>query len=44
MTQTIRYGRNAYMPAWRERLGEDRARTIAAWVYAAGQRETGAAD
>ena len=44
MTQTIRDGRNGYMPAWRERLGEDRARAIAAWVYAAGQRETGAAD
>ena len=44
MTQTIRDGRNAYMPAWRERLGEDRARAIAAWVYAAGQRETGAAN
>ena len=34
----------AYMPAWRERLGEDRARAIAAWVVCAGQRETGAAD
>ena len=43
MTETIRDGRNGYMPAWRERLGEDRARAIAAWVYAAGQRETGAA-
>ena len=42
MTETIRDGRNAWMPAWRERLGEDRARAIAAWVYAAGQRETGA--
>jgi cytochrome c oxidase cbb3-type subunit 3 len=42
MTETIRSGRNGYMPAWRERLGEDRARAIAAWVYAAGQRETGA--
>lgn len=42
MTETIRNGRNGYMPAWRERLGEDRARAIAAWVYAAGQRETGA--
>jgi len=43
MTETIRDGRNGFMPAWRERLGEDRARAIAAWVYAAGQRETGAA-
>ena len=44
MTETIRNGRNGFMPAWRERLGEDRARAIAAWVYAAGQRETGAAN
>ena len=44
MTETIRDGRNGYMPAWRDRLGEDRARAIAAWVYAAGQRETGAAN
>lgn len=31
---TIRDGRNGVMPAWRARLGEDQARTIAAWVYA----------
>ncbi len=42
MTETIRDGRNAYMPAWRERLGEERSRAIAAWVFAAGQREHGA--
>ena len=34
MTQTIRDGRNGYMPAWRERLGEDRARAIAAYARA----------
>jgi mono/diheme cytochrome c family protein len=27
------------MPAFRGRLGEDRARAVAAWVYASGQRE-----
>ena len=43
MTETIRDGRNAHMPGWRERLGEESSRAIAAWVYAAGQRETGAA-
>jgi cytochrome c oxidase cbb3-type subunit 3 len=42
MTETIRDGRSGNMPAWRERLGEERARAIAAWVYAAGQREHGA--
>jgi cytochrome c oxidase cbb3-type subunit 3 len=36
---TIRDGRNGRMPAFRDRLGEDRARAIAAWVYASGQRE-----
>jgi len=30
----IRDGRSGQMPAWRERLGEDNARVIAAWVYA----------
>jgi len=42
MTDTVRNGRNGIMPAWRERLGEDRARAVAAWVYAAGQHEIGA--
>jgi cytochrome c oxidase cbb3-type subunit 3 len=32
--ETIRHGRNGQMPAWRERLGEDNARMIAAWIYA----------
>lgn len=30
----VRDGRSGQMPAWRERLGEDNARVIAAWVYA----------
>jgi cytochrome c oxidase cbb3-type subunit 3 len=34
VAETVRDGRNGVMPAWRERLGEDRARIIAAWVYA----------
>jgi cytochrome c oxidase cbb3-type subunit 3 len=29
---SIRNGRNGAMPAWRQRLGEDRVRTIAAWL------------
>lgn len=35
--QTIREGRSGVMPAWRERLGEDQARIIAAWVYGHAQ-------
>ena len=31
--QTIRAGRSGVMPAWRDRLGEDGARLVAAWVY-----------
>ena len=31
---TISRGRNGVMPAWRERLGEERAVLVAAWVYA----------
>lgn len=42
MAETIRGGRQGYMPAWRARLGEERSRAVAAWVYAAGQREHGA--
>ena len=34
VTRTIREGRAGVMPAWRERLGEDRARAIAAWIHA----------
>lgn len=33
VAQTIRDGRNGHMPAWRERLGEDAARVLAAYVY-----------
>ena len=39
IAETIREGRNGVMPAFRGRLGEDRARAVAAWVYASGQRE-----
>lgn len=31
---SVRDGRHGVMPAWRERLNEDEARMIAAWVYA----------
>jgi len=34
LTRTIRDGRAGIMPAWRTRLGEDRVRAVAAWVYA----------
>lgn len=34
--QSIRDGRSGVMPAWRDRLGEDRARLIAAWLHGAG--------
>ncbi len=40
--ETIREGRSGVMPAWRGRLGEDRARMVAAWVYA--QRAQAVAD
>jgi cytochrome c oxidase cbb3-type subunit 3 len=30
---TIRNGRSGVMPAWRDRLGEDGARLVAAWIY-----------
>lgn len=36
---TIREGRSGVMPAWCERIGEDQARAIAAWVIAKGGRE-----
>jgi cytochrome c oxidase, cbb3-type, subunit III len=38
VTTTIREGRNGAMPAWRERLGIDRVRLIAAWVMSRGQQ------
>lgn len=31
---TVRNGRAGEMPAWRDRLGEDGSRLVAAWVYA----------
>ena len=31
--QTIRHGRSGVMPAWRDRLGEDSVKLIAAWIY-----------
>ncbi|MEV8519032.1 cytochrome-c oxidase, cbb3-type subunit III [Dyella marensis] len=32
VTQSIRHGRNGIMPAWKNRLGEDQVRMIAAWL------------
>ncbi|HLS82004.1 MAG TPA: c-type cytochrome [Steroidobacter sp.] len=40
VAESVRNGRNGVMPAWRERLGEDQVRAVAAWVYA--QRGGGA--
>ena len=34
VTKSIRDGRGGVMPAWRERLGEEQARAVAAWVFA----------
>ena len=34
IVESIRNGRNGVMPALRERLGEDNASLVAAWVYA----------
>ena len=31
--RTIRDGRGGVMPAWRDRLGEDGARLVSAWIY-----------
>lgn len=39
---TLKYGRNGHMPAWRGRLSEDEARLIAAWVYGNARSETAA--
>lgn len=35
--QTVRYGRNARMPAWQERLGAERVHLLAAYVYSLSQ-------
>jgi len=34
IAETISRGRNGVMPSWRERLGEENARLVSAWVYA----------
>lgn len=34
LVQTIDQGRSGEMPSWQARLGEERVRAIAAWVYA----------
>ena len=34
IAETITRGRNGVMPAWRERMGEENALLVAAWVYA----------
>lgn len=34
VVESIRDGRGGEMPAWRDRLSEDEARAIAAWLYA----------
>ncbi|HTS23604.1 MAG TPA: cytochrome-c oxidase, cbb3-type subunit III [Casimicrobiaceae bacterium] len=34
IAETIRHGRNGVMPAWRNRLGDENASLVAAWVYA----------
>lgn len=38
--KSIRDGRGGEMPAWRERLGEDQARAVAAWIHANAARES----
>ncbi len=38
---SIRDGRSGRMPAWRERLSEEEARAIAAWLYANGEDQAG---
>jgi cytochrome c oxidase cbb3-type subunit 3 len=37
IVETIRRGRNGAMPAFRNRLGEENASLVAAWVYAQSQ-------
>ena len=39
VTQSIRDGRNGTMPAWKDRLGEDQVRMIAAWLRHNALRE-----
>lgn len=39
VTQSIRDGRNGHMPAWKDRLGQDQVRMIAAWLRHNALRE-----
>ena len=39
---SVRAGRSGVMPAWRERLGEENATLVAAWVYAQSRAAAGA--
>ncbi|HET9032065.1 MAG TPA: cytochrome-c oxidase, cbb3-type subunit III [Dokdonella sp.] len=39
---TIKHGRSGVMPSWRPRLGEERSRAVAAWVFANAQGEASA--
>lgn len=39
---TISHGRSGVMPSWRPRLGEERSRAVAAWVFANAQGEANA--
>ena len=43
IAETIRGGRNGVMPAWRDRLGDENALLVAAWVYAQSHPATAAA-
>ena len=42
IAQTVRGGRNGVMPAWRDRLGDENATLVAAWVYAQSHPSAGA--
>jgi cytochrome c oxidase cbb3-type subunit 3 len=37
--ETIRYGRNGVMPAWKDILGEDKIQLISAYVYQLSRTE-----
>jgi len=39
VTQTLYYGRNGVMPAFKETLGEDKVHVVAAYVYSLSQRK-----
>ena len=43
IAETIRHGRKGVMPAWRDRLGDEDASLVAAWVYARSRPATTAA-